>query len=124
MGERGQRVCSPIMLAHREAAPAHYPPLLQLRQQPRRLRWRPGHFEIAFERRLRNPVPLDLVDQRSALQAKFGGCTIPSSDYSAGCLKRVQNQGASGIHQSSWSRDDAEMLRSCGQQRIPSRTNG
>ena len=63
-------------------------------------------------------MPLHFVNQRSALQAKSSGCTIPSSDYPAGCFNRPQNQCSFGIHQSSWSRNDTDMLRSNGQQRI------
>ena len=67
-------------------------------------------------------MPLHFINQRSALQAKSGGCAIPPSNYPTSCVKGAQNQGAFGIHQSSWSRDDADMLRPGGQQRIRKHT--
>src|SRR5207302_7585753 len=39
-------------------------------------------------------------------------------DYPSSCVKRPQNQCSFGIRQSSWSRDDADMLRSNRQHRI------
>src|ERR1035438_7391526 len=88
------RLCirSPIPLTLCELATTNYPLLLQLRQPAHSLPWRLGHCEIVIERRPRNPVPLHLVDQRSALQTKSGGCAISSSDYPASCLKRAHNQ--------------------------------
>src|ERR1017187_1449715 len=109
----GQRMPTPNMQARSDVRE-----LLPMRKQALWLHWRVGHFMIASERRSRNPVPLHLVDQRSALQTELGGCAIPSSDYPTGCFKRTQNQSALGIYKGSWSRAEADLLRSGGQQRV------
>ncbi len=75
-------------------------PLL-LRRRGRLLRCWPHHILAALEPRPGNPQLQHLVDQRSALQAKFGGCAIPSADHPTYCFKRVQNQIAFGVLQSS-----------------------
>jgi hypothetical protein len=47
-----------------------------------------------------NPQLLYLGDQRSALQAKFGRCSVRTSDHPRGRFEGVQNDGAFGVSKS------------------------
>src|SRR5216684_3496930 len=76
----------------------------------------PSHRGL--ETRPGNPQLLHLVDQRRALQAKFGGCPFRAPDHPTDSFKRVQNQSAFRVPQSSCSRRDEDTLSPCLRQRI------
>jgi len=70
-----------------------------LLQRVRRLSRSPDYIfvVITFEIRSGNTQLLHFVDERSALQAKFGSGTFWAADHPADSLKRAQNQIALGI---------------------------
>src|SRR5208282_1717194 len=91
---------------------------LQLQPRVRLPRYWPWHILPAFRRRAGNPELLHLVDQRSALQSKPGGCALRAADYPTDCFKRAKNQSVFGVPQSRWSRENTDILSPYDRQRI------
>src|SRR5580704_5571873 len=92
--------------------------LLQLRHPGRHLPRGFPRIRAAVEVRPVNPQLLHLADQRSALQAKFGRCTVRAADHPSGCFKCLQNHGAFGVLKSSRRRRNGCRLSSSSRQRI------
>jgi hypothetical protein len=70
--------------------------LLLLRQHVGPLA-RPLDHICVTETRSGNSQLLHLVDQRGALHAKFGGCTLWAADHPADGLESAQDQAAFGV---------------------------
>ncbi len=66
-------------------------PTLLLRQPFRRLRRSPHNILVALQTRPGNPQLMHLVDQRSALQAKFGGCSLRAANHPTDAFERAQD---------------------------------
>jgi hypothetical protein len=47
---------------------------------------------VCFGDEAGNPHPAHLIDQRSGLQAKFGGCSLRAADHLFNSFKRIQNR--------------------------------
>src|SRR3982074_1652797 len=73
-------------------------------------RWDPL---LALERRSGDSQLLHLVDERSALQAKFCGRAVGASDYPTDFLQSVQNQSALRCLESSCRRKGNNTLAAC-----------
>src|ERR1700716_1452327 len=91
-------------------------PLVQLRQGRRFLRR--GDSLLALERRSGNPQLLHLVDECSALQAKFCGRSFWAADDPTDFPQGLQNQSALRLLQSSGRRRNPNTRNPCRWQRI------
>src|SRR5216684_235146 len=79
-------------------------------------RWQ-HHVLSALETGAKNSQLLHPVDQRSALQSKFGGCACRAADYPIDGFQRTQNQLALCSPQCSWRTESTLSPRRA--QRIP-----
>src|SRR2546423_1494694 len=74
------------------------------------MHWQRRTF-CAFSSRTSNTQLLHFVNQRSALETKFGGCALWSTNDPTDCFERAKNQRAFRVPQRSGSRRGDEVLR-------------
>jgi hypothetical protein len=74
--------------------------LLEVRQHVWLLQCWVIYILTALQNRSGNPQLLHLVDQCSALQAKFGGSAFPTADHPPHAFEHVQNQSPLVVLQS------------------------